>query len=187
MSMVVNNPINWQKNEIFTEFEKKLNLFVFSVFSPERGFTHPEMLCWSVSIATTLSAKRAFTCDTRVPNSRRTFMPGSDCKPGQSPLTSVHPQPLLPLASPWRREQMQTAAWDRRKTTVMWIPASPYGSTRVTALWHEASKTIRYQPSLGKSIWTLHESLARRRRVTVAYQVSVWRVHGDGCAKAEKH
>lgn len=64
--------------------------------SPGRGSTHPEAPCWSVSIATTQSARRASTSATRAPSSRRAFTPGNDLTRSPWPLTSLQPRHCYP-------------------------------------------------------------------------------------------
>lgn len=61
--------------------------------SPGKEFSHPEMLCWSVSIATTLSARRASTSTTQAPSSRKAFTPGNDLT--HWPVTSHYCWPDL--------------------------------------------------------------------------------------------
>lgn len=111
--------------------------------SPERGFTRPEMLCWSVSIATTLSARRASTSATQAPSSRRAFTPGNDLTRSPWPLTSVQPRHCYPdlhhgnkkkysLSFSSRTHKQMWTLWtfasQQRKTTLMWTFVSLCGS-----------------------------------------------------------
>ena len=67
------------------------------VLSPGRGSSRPETPCWSVSTATTPSARRASTSATPAPSSRRASTPGSDVTRGPwPPLTSAQPRHCYP-------------------------------------------------------------------------------------------
>lgn len=136
--------------------------------SPGRGSTHPEAPCWSVSIATTQSARRASTSATRAPSSRRAFTPGNDLTRSPWPLTSVQPRHCYPdlhhgnenstacppsLFGP--ADKTWTLASHGRKTILTRTFVSPCGSDtghHHRTLEMRPEKQTRYQHELQQNV-----------------------------------
>lgn len=158
LHLVIFHQLGWYSSAQFQVWSPKhLSL---PLLSPGRGSTRPEVLCWSVSIATTQSARRASTSATRAPSSRRAFTPGNDLTRSPRPLTSVQPPATVTLTFTMATRKVQyspsssllgpdrqtrtfvwTSASRGRKTTLLtWTLVSVRGSTQVIAPWEETGK-----------------------------------------------